>query len=84
MLSLSPKNHTRVRISSNSAFLVAAVAIGSQIPSTIAEIHDPVVRTLVQYLGILLVLYAALRVDLRSGDKSSLPPRDPPEPEKRA
>jgi hypothetical protein len=55
--------------------LLSAFAVGSQIPTTLSEIPDPVIRSLMQMLAILLAILASVKVDLREVGRGSEYPR---------
>lgn len=59
--------------------LMAALAVGAQIPTTIEKIPNPTVKVLVQLLAMCVLLLAAMKIDpKRIG--SIPPPKDKEKP----
>jgi len=65
-------------VNKNSALLAIALLVGVNIPTSIEKIPNPTIKTLVQLLAVLVLVYLAMKVDT-----TKFPSIHPPPPSKR-
>jgi hypothetical protein len=61
-------------VKSNGALLVIALGIGAQIPTSIASVSDPAIRSLLQLLAVLVCVFVSVKIDPTKGVLSVRPP----------